>query len=94
VRKLDNARFELGEYRQPRLTRTSLHCFWHRPLGHTWEMKESGGKPVLRCADCGKVTRGPRGWVDKRDDPDPARERIEFHAGAAGGGGSIGGGGD
>jgi predicted ATPase len=94
VRKLDDARFELGEYRKPRLTRTSLHCFWHRPLGHTWEMKESGGKPVLRCADCGKVTRGPRGWVDKRDDPDPARERIESHAGAAGGGGSIGGGGD
>ena len=70
MRKLDDARFELGEYRKPRLSRTSLQCFWRRPLGHTWEMKESRGKPVLRCAACGKVTRGPRGWVDKRDDPD------------------------
>ena len=69
VLRLDDARFELGEYRKRRLSRTSLRCFWHRPLGHTWEMKESGGKPVLRCAACGKVTRGPRGWVDKRDDP-------------------------
>ena len=79
VRKLDDARFELGEYRKPRLSRTSLRCYWRRPLGHTWEMKESRGKPVLRCAACGKVTRGPRGWVDKRDDPDPGT-RTELEA--------------
>ena len=84
VRKLDDARFELGEYRQPRLSRTSLHCYWRRPLGHTWEMKESGGKPVLRCISCGKVARGPRGWVDKRDDPDPTQEQLGRWGGSGG----------
>ena len=83
VRKLDDARFELGDYRAPpRLSRTSLRCYWRRPLGHSWEMKESRGKPVLRCAACGKVTRGPRGWVDKRDNPGGQENP---YVGAAGG---------
>jgi predicted ATPase len=91
VRKLDDALFELGEYREPRLSRTSLHCYWRRPLGHTWEMKESGGKPVLRRAACGKVTRGPRGWVDKRDNP--YNDRM-YQGGGGGGEGPGAGGGD
>ena len=69
ARKLDDALFELGEYRTRRLSRASLQCFWRRPLGHTWEFKESGGKLMLRCAACGRPARGPRGWVNKRDDP-------------------------
>ena len=87
VRKLDDARFELGEYGKRRVSLTSLQCYWRRPLGHTWEMKESGGKPVLRCAACGKVTRGPRGWVDKRDDPDPEGNDWRGHVVGGGSGG-------
>ena len=87
ARKLDDARFDLGEYRTGRLSRASLRCFWHRPLGHAWEFKESGGKPMLRCAACGKATRGPRGWVDKRDQP-----AGWHHIGDVGGAGAPGGG--
>ena len=90
MRKLDDARFELGEFRKPRVSRTSLRCYWRRPLGHTWEMKESRGKPVLRCTACGKVTRGPRGWVDKRDAP---AGHHEWPGGGGGGEGPGGGGG-
>jgi hypothetical protein len=54
-------------------------------------MKESGGKPVLRCAACGKVTRGPRGWVDKRDNP--YNDRM-YQGGGGGGEGPGAGGGD
>jgi class 3 adenylate cyclase len=43
MRKLDDARFELGEHNMRRLSRTSLRCFWQRPVGHSWEMKESRG---------------------------------------------------
>jgi class 3 adenylate cyclase len=90
-RRLDDARFELGEYRTPTLSPATLRCYWSWPPGHTWEMKESRGRPVLRCAACGKATRGPRGWVDKRDDPSHLLSRVEAR-GHAGGGGEAGGG--
>ena len=95
VRQLDDARFELGEWRPRRMSRASLRCYWSRPFGHSWEFKESGGRPMLRCAACGKASRGPRGWVDRRDDPDPARQRTVYRGAAAGGDpGGDGGGGD
>ena len=69
VQKLDDARFELGEWRPRRLSRASLRCYWSRPLGHRWEFKESGGKPMLRCAECGKASGGGLGWVEARENP-------------------------
>lgn len=92
AKKLDDARFELGEYRKRRFSRAWFRCYWSRPLGHRWEFKESGGKPALRCAACGKATRRLRGWVSKRDDPAYEHLRAEYRAGAAGGRESGGGG--
>ena len=83
-RKLDDALFETGERTRSRMSRATLRCYWQRPLGHQWEFKESAGKPMLRCSLCGKTSRGPRGWVDLRDDPG-------YHVGA-GGSGEAGGG--
>jgi class 3 adenylate cyclase len=53
--KLDDALFETGERMRRGISRASLRCFWHRPLGHRWEFKEGGGKAMLRCAVCGKA---------------------------------------
>jgi class 3 adenylate cyclase len=66
VPKLDEALFETGERRRRGISRASFRCFWRRPLGHSWELKERGGKALLRCASCGKVGRyrdpiGPSG---------------------------------
>jgi class 3 adenylate cyclase len=64
--KLDDALFETGERRRRGISWASFRCFWRRPLGHPWELKERGGKALLRCASCGKVQRyrdpiGPSG---------------------------------
>jgi class 3 adenylate cyclase len=91
--KLDDALFETGERRRRGLGWASFRCYWRWPLGHRWEFKESAGKPMLRCAACGKPTRGPRGWVDARDDPDPALQRIDYRGGSAKMGDAGGGGG-
>jgi hypothetical protein len=66
ARKLDDALFETGQRRRG-LSRASVRCFWRWPPGHRWEVKQSAGKPMLRCAACGKATRGPRGWIYGRD---------------------------
>jgi class 3 adenylate cyclase len=90
-RKLDDALFETGQ-RTRALRRVSFRCFWRWPLGHRWEFKESAGKPMLRCTACGKATRGPRGWINARDNPGDEFQRVDYRAGAAGGGGGVGGG--
>ena len=64
--KLEDALFETGERRQTGMSWASLRCFWRRPLGHPWEVKERGGKAMLRCPSCGNVKRyrgsiGPTG---------------------------------
>jgi class 3 adenylate cyclase len=92
VRKLDDALFETGERRKRRLSRASFRCFWHWPLGHRWEFKESAGKPMLRCVACGKAIRGPRRWVDARDNAEV--ERVLFKGGSANMSDAGGGGGD
>jgi predicted ATPase len=89
-RKLDDALFETGQQTRA-LGRASLRCFWHWPLGHRWEFKESAGKPMLRCVICGKASRGPRGWTHLRDNPEQAQRRAHERAAAAGGGDSVGG---
>jgi predicted ATPase len=95
LRKLDEALFETGEHRRRRPRRTSFRCYWRWPLGHRWEFKESRGKPVLRCAACGRTSGGPRGWVDARDNPDSAFRRVRTQGSSAdmsdaGGGGGGG----
>ena len=81
--KLDDALFETGERTPKGISWASFRCFWRRPFGHPWELKERGGKAVMRCAACGKARRhrGPMGppgdftltatdhWIDERRSP-------------------------
>ena len=57
------------------MSRASVRCYWRRPLGHPWEIKERGGKTWLRCTSCGKVRRywGSMGRLD----PDPEAMAIK-----------------
>jgi hypothetical protein len=91
--RLEDALFQTGQRVRGR-SRASFRCFWHWPLGHRWELKESAGRPMFRCADCGRATRGQRGWIHGLDNPDPQRQRVFDRASAAGGGQDVGGGGD
>ena len=41
--KLDEALFETGRRMRRGMSRASVRCYWRRPLGHLWEMRERGG---------------------------------------------------
>jgi class 3 adenylate cyclase len=82
--RLDEALFDTGG-RGRRMSRQSIRCFWHWPVGHQWEFRQTIGGPLLRCADCGKARRGLRGWVYLLDNPERERVGQIERAGAAGG---------
>ena len=62
-------RAELSEKREEALReagvvttsrRSSIRCFWSRPLGHRWVAASRHGQIVIRCVDCRKERRVPR----------------------------------
>jgi predicted ATPase len=56
----EDALFEIGQLRRTRFSPARMRCFWRWPFGHHWTLRERGGRPVLRCDDCGKTVRGYR----------------------------------
>ena len=64
---LDEALFETGERTRRGMSRASVRCYWRRPLGHPWEIRERAGKTWLRCTSCGKGKRyrGSMGRLDR-----------------------------
>ena len=81
---LDEALFETGKRTRRGMSRASVRCYWRRPLGHPWEIKDRGGKTWLRCTSCGKVRRY-RGLLGRLDPEAMASmARVEYRAGLLG----------
>jgi class 3 adenylate cyclase len=71
--KLRDVLFESGELRWARISWASFRCFWRWRFGHRWLMADRLGEVVIRCQDCGKAKRLPRGWAMVEPEAGPTK---------------------